>query len=75
MQFLIADYIRLYDLERMDTPAETPEEARRLAEAMAKEHQCKVYVLGVVGVVECPAAEPQWTKPLPAQNPTSPYFA
>ena len=64
MQFLIADYIRLYDLERMDTPAETPEEARRLAEAMAKEHRCKVFVLAVVGVVECPASEPSWTKPI-----------
>ena len=63
-QFLIADYIRLYDLERMDTPAETPEEARRLAEAMAKEHRCKVYVLAVVGVVECPASEPSWTQPM-----------
>jgi hypothetical protein len=50
----------------MDTAAETPEEAQRLAEAMAKEHRCKVYVFGVVGVVECPAAEPQWTKPLPS---------
>ena len=63
-QFLIADYIRLYDLERMDTPAETPAEAQRLAEAMAKEHRCRVYVLGVVGIVECPAIEPNWTKPL-----------
>ena len=74
-QFLIADYIRKDDFDRMDTTANTPDEAQRLAEAMAKEHQCKVYVFGVVGVVECPAAEPQWTKPLPAQNPTSPYFA
>ena len=64
MQYLVADYIRLYDLERMDTPAETPEEARRLAEAMAKEHRCKVFVLAVVGVVECPASDPSWTKPI-----------
>ena len=64
MQFLIADYIRLYDLERMDTPAETPEEAQRLAEPMAKSHRCKVYVMAVVGVVECPASEPSWTKPI-----------
>ena len=63
-QFLIADYIRLYDLERQDTPAETPEEARRLAEAMARQHKCKVYVLGVVGVVECPAIVPQWVQPM-----------
>jgi len=66
MQYVIFDYIRAYDIERMDTAAETPEEAQRLAEAMAKEHRCKVYVFGVVGVVECPAAEPQWTKPLPS---------
>ena len=64
MNYLIADYIRLYDLERQDTPAETPEEARRLAETMARQHKCKVYVLGVVGVVECPALEPSWTKPM-----------
>ena len=64
MQFLIADYIRMYDLERQDTPAETPEEAQRLAEAMARLHHCKVYVLAVVGVVECPALEPSWTKPM-----------
>ena len=63
-QYLVCDYVRLYDLERQDTPAETPEEAQRLAEAMAKEHRCKVYVLAVVGVVECPASEPSWTKPM-----------
>ena len=63
-QYLIADYIRMYDLERMDTPAETLEEARRLAEDMARRHKCKVYVLAVVGVVECPASEPSWTKPM-----------
>ena len=66
MQYLVMDYIRAYDLERMDTPAETPDEAQRLAEAMAKEHRCKVFVLAVVGVVECPASEPSWTKPLPS---------
>ena len=64
MKYVVMDYIRAYDIERMDTPAETPEEARRLAEAMAKEHRCKVYVLAVVGVVECPASEPSWTKPM-----------
>ena len=64
MNYLIADYIRMYDLERMDTTAETPDEAQRLAEAMAKEHRCRVYVLAVVGVVECPAIETSWTKPM-----------
>ena len=64
MQYVIFDYIRAYDIERMDTPAETPEEAQRLAEAMARQHKCKVYVLAVVGVVECPASEPSWTKPI-----------
>jgi hypothetical protein len=66
MQYVIFDYIRAYDIERMDTTANTPDEAQRLAEAMAKEHQCKVFVLAVVGVVECPASEPSWTKPLPS---------
>ena len=65
-QFLIADYIRKDDFDRMDTTADAPDEAQRLAEAMAKEHQCKVFVLAVVGVVECPASEPSWTKPLPS---------
>ena len=64
MQYVIFDYIRAYDIERMDTTANTPDEAQRLAEAMAKEHQCKVFVLAVVGVVECPASEPSWTKPI-----------
>ena len=64
MKYLVMDYIRAYDIERMDTTAESPEEAQRLAEAMAKEHRCKVFVLGVVGVVECPAIEPNWTKPI-----------
>jgi hypothetical protein len=64
MQYVIFDYIRAYDIERMDTTANTPDKAQRLAEAMAKEHRCKVYVLAVVGVVECPALEPSWTKPL-----------
>ena len=64
MKYVIFDYIRAYDIERMDTPAETPEEARRLAEAMARLHHCKVYILEIVGVVECLATEPSWTKPL-----------
>ena len=64
MQYVIFDYIRACDIERMDTPAETPEEARRLAEDMSRRHKCKVYVLAVVGVVECPASEPSWTKPI-----------
>ena len=64
MQYVIFDYIRAYDIERMDTPAETPEEAVRLAEDMARRHKCKVFVLAVVGVVECPASEPSWTKPM-----------
>ena len=64
MQYVMFDYIRAYDIERMDTVAETSAEAQRLAEAMAKEHRCKVFVLAVVGVVECPASEPAWTKPI-----------
>ena len=64
MNYLIADHLRKDDFDRMDTTANTPDEAQRLAEAMAKEHRCRVYVLAVVGIVECPAIEPNWTKPM-----------
>lgn len=64
MQFLIADHLRKDDFDRMDTTADTPAEAQRLAEEMSRQHKCKVYVLAVVGIVECPAIEPNWTKPI-----------
>ena len=66
--YLICDHLRLVDLLRMDTSAGTPPEAQAAAEAMAAQYGCRVYVLGVVGVVECPAKEPQWVKAIPAQG-------
>ena len=64
MTYLICDHLRLDDLQRMDTAADTPDEAQRKAADIAQRYHCRVYVLGVVGVVECPAIEPQWVKPL-----------
>ena len=64
MNYLICDHLRLSDLHRMDTTADTPEQAQHLAAEMAKQYGCRVYVLGVVGVVECPAREPQWVQPM-----------
>ena len=40
----------------------------RLATEMAQQYRCRVYVLGVVGVVECPAREPQWVQALPTEG-------
>ena len=65
MTYLICDAERVRDLQRMDTTADTPEQAQQLAAALAQQYGCRVYVLGVVGVVECPAREPQWVQPLP----------
>ena len=62
--YLICDHLRLADLLRMDTAAGTPPEAQAEAEAMAAQYGCRVYVLGVIGVVECPAKEPKWTQPI-----------
>lgn len=62
--YLICDHLRLSDLQRMDTSADTPAQAQQAAAEMAQRYGCRVYVLGVVGVVECPAKEPQWTKPM-----------
>ena len=64
MQYVIFDYIRAYDIERMDTSADTPAEAQAKAAEMAQQYGCRVYVLGVVGVVECPAIVPQWVQPM-----------
>ena len=66
MKYLICDSKRAGDLQRMDTTAATPEEAQRLAAEMAQQYGCRVYVLGVVGVVECPAREPQWVQAMVA---------
>lgn len=64
MPYLICDHLRLADLQRQDTRADTPADAQRLAADMAKEYRCRVYVLGIVGIVDCPAIEPQWVQPL-----------
>ena len=62
--YLICDHLRLVDLLRMDTSAGTPPEAQAAAEAMSAKYGCRVYVLGIIGVVECPAKEPKWTQPM-----------
>ena len=64
MNYIIADAERVSDLRRMDTTADTPEQAQQLAAEMAQQYGCRVYVLGVMSVVECPAREPQWVQPI-----------
>ena len=66
MNYLICDAERVRDLHRMDTIADTPEQAQHLAAEMAQQYGCRVYVLGVVGVVERPATVPQWVQPMVA---------
>ena len=67
MPYLICDHLRLADLQRMDTAADTPADAQHKAAELAKLYGCRVYVLGVVGVVECPAIVPQWVHPIKAE--------
>lgn len=64
MQYLIVDSIRLADLLRMDTTAETQAEASLAAEEMAKRFGCPVTVLAPVAVCEG-SVEPRWTKDFP----------
>lgn len=64
MTYLICDALRLADLRRMDTVADTPAQAQQLAADLARRYGCTVHVLAVVGTVECPAREPQWVRPL-----------
>ena len=64
MTYLICDHLRLADLQRQDTAADTPAAAQHKAAELAKLYGCRVYVLGVVGVVECPAIEPHWVQPM-----------
>ena len=64
MTYLICDAERVRDLHRMDTTADTPAQAQHLAAGMAQQYGCRVYVLGVVGVVECLATAPQWVRPI-----------
>ena len=64
MNYLICDAERVRDLHRMDTTPDTTEQAQHLAAEMAQQYGCRVYVLGVLGVVECPATVPQWVQPI-----------
>jgi len=65
--YLIVDAIRLADLLRMDTTAQTPAEAKELAEAMARKYGTTVTVLAPVGVVEG-AVEPRWSTAIPGAD-------
>jgi len=68
MTYIIVDNLRHADLCRMDTVADTPAEAQKFAADMAKRYGCTVHVLAIVGTVECPAKEPNWTKPMEASG-------
>ena len=65
--YLIVDAIRLSDLLRMDTTAQTPAEAKKLAEAMAKQYGTTVTVLAPVGEVSG-AVEPRWETAIPGAD-------
>ena len=62
--YLIVDAIRLQDLLRMDTTAQTPAEAKALAEKMAKQYSTTVTVLAPVGEVSG-TVEPRWVTAIP----------
>ena len=68
MGYIVVDNLRYTDLCRMDTTAATPVEAQKLAAEMSKKYGCKVHVLAIAGTVECPAKEPNWTKPMEASG-------
>lgn len=65
--YLIVDAIRLADLLQWDTTAQTPAEAKTLAEAMAKQYGTTVTVLAPVGEVSG-AVEPRWEKAIPGAD-------
>ena len=65
--YLIVDAIRLADLQHQDTTAQTPAEAKTLAEAMAKQYGVAVTILAPVGVVEA-GLESRWTQALPGAD-------
>ena len=65
--YLIVDAIRLVDLQHQDTTAQTPAEAKALAEAMAKQYGVTVTVLAPVGVVEG-SVEPRWATAIPGAD-------
>ena len=67
MTYLIVDAIRLSDLLLWDTTAQTPAEAKALAEAMAKKYGLTVTVLAPVGVVEG-AVDPRWETAIPGAD-------
>lgn len=65
--YLIVDALRLQDLLRMDTVAQTPGEAKALAEKMAKQYGVAVTVLAPVGEVSG-AVEPRWATAIPGAD-------
>ena len=67
MAYLIVDAIRLADLLLWDTTAQTPAEAKALAEKMAKQYGTTVTVLAPVGEVEG-AVEPRWSTAIPGAD-------
>ena len=68
VQSLVCDALRFGARAGQAPAAMTAEQAQQAAAEMAQRYGCRVYVLGVVGVVECPAKEPQWTKPMEASG-------
>ena len=64
MTYIIVDALRLDDFHRMDTIARTPEEAKTLAEEMAKRYGTKVTILAPVAVCEG-SVEPRWVQDFP----------
>ena len=71
MTYIIVDALRLGDFHRMDTIARTPEEAKALAEEMAKRYGTKVTILAPVAVCEG-SVEPRWIQDL---SPVSPGWS
>lgn len=72
--YLVVDAIRLSDLGRMDTTAQTLQEAKAAAEDIARKYGTRVYILGVVGEVEG-MVDPHWVvDPEPAPTYPSGYF-
>ena len=65
VQYIICDARRYGDLLNQDNVAVDDADAKRKAEELSKRFNCRVMVLGVVAVVECPAIVPQWVRPLP----------
>ena len=59
---IVVDDFRLYDLGQFDTPAETLDHARLLAEALCRQTGQPCHVLAVVATIE-PGLTLTWTAP------------